>query len=53
MFVSTDCVEDYFKVVMAGLGGSSHMIGATLLALTKLTREYKGKRFFQMIIRFF
>ncbi|XP_047128483.2 RRP12-like protein isoform X1 [Hydra vulgaris] len=36
-----ECIEEYFKIVMAGLAASPHMISATLLAFTKLIFEYR------------
>jgi len=36
-----DCIGEYFKLVMAGLAGSPHMISATLLSFTKLVFEYR------------
>jgi len=36
-----ECVEKYFKFVMAGLAGSPHMASATLLTFTKLVHEYR------------
>ncbi|XP_052226276.1 RRP12-like protein isoform X6 [Dreissena polymorpha] len=40
----TDCaLEEYFKMVMAGLAGSPQMIGATLLALTRIMYQFKDQ----------
>uniref|UniRef100_A0A8W8IGX0 Uncharacterized protein n=1 Tax=Magallana gigas TaxID=29159 RepID=A0A8W8IGX0_MAGGI len=35
-------LEDYFQMVMAGLGGSPQMVSSTLLALTRILYEFKG-----------
>lgn len=35
-------LEDYFQMVMAGLGGSPQMVSSTLLALTRILYEFKA-----------
>ncbi|XP_022336615.2 RRP12-like protein isoform X1 [Crassostrea virginica] len=35
-------LEDYFQMVMAGLGGSPQMVSSTLLALTRIVYEFKA-----------
>lgn len=38
-----EAVSDYFLTVLAGLAGSTHMVSATLLALSRLVYEFHGK----------
>ena len=38
----SDGLQEYFKMVLAGLAGSPQMISATLLALTRILYEFKG-----------
>ncbi|XP_061180059.1 RRP12-like protein isoform X1 [Saccostrea echinata] len=37
-----EALEDYFQMVMAGLGGSPQMVSSTLLALTRILYEFKA-----------
>lgn len=43
MSVSADALEQYMILVYAGLTGSVTMITCTVLALTRLVFEYKGR----------
>ncbi|XP_035673332.1 RRP12-like protein isoform X4 [Branchiostoma floridae] len=36
-----DAIEEFLQLVFAGLGGSNHMMSATVLALTRLMYEFK------------
>ncbi|KAI8486218.1 pre-rRNA processing protein [Branchiostoma belcheri] len=36
-----DAMEEFLQLVFAGLGGSNHMMSATVLALTRLMYEFK------------
>lgn len=38
-----DSVTDYFVKVLAGLAGSTHMISATILTLSRLVYEFHGQ----------
>lgn len=40
---ASDAIDEYFALVYAGLTGSVTMITCTVLALTRLVFEYKGK----------
>ena len=42
-FLSLDSVMDYFKLALAGLAGSTHMVSATITALARLVYEFHGK----------
>ncbi|XP_048746321.2 RRP12-like protein isoform X2 [Ostrea edulis] len=37
-----EALEDYFQMVMAGLGSSPQMVSSTLLALTRILYEFKA-----------
>jgi hypothetical protein len=43
MYNYTGVLEEYFKMVMAGFAGSPQMISATLLALTRIMYQFKGR----------
>ena len=36
-------IMGYFELVMAGLAGSPHMLSCTVLAITRIIYEFKGK----------
>ena len=35
-------IEEYFKLIIAGLAGSAHMISATIVSLTQLVYVFHG-----------
>lgn len=39
---TVEAVGDYFLTVLAGLAGSTHMVSATLLSLSRLVYEFHG-----------
>ena len=41
-FQCTEAVSDYLLTVLAGLAGSTHMVSATLLSLSRLVYEFHG-----------
>ena len=38
-----DSLCEYMQSIMAGLAGTPHLVAATILALTRLVYEFKGK----------
>lgn len=46
-----DAMEQYLVVLYAGLTGSVTMITCTVLALTRLVFEYKGKKVYIVFLR--
>lgn len=41
-----DVITEYFKLIFEGLALSPTVISATLLAMTRIMYEFKGKAFF-------
>ena len=42
-FCFIDSLCEYMQSIMAGLAGTPHLVAATILALTRLVYEFKGK----------